>query len=487
MKKKYIASCIAALTVLSAALTTVSAQVNTLYHMETVSTRHELNPSFQPVPNGYYSTLPVFSGFYFNAGNNSLVFEDLLYLQKNGGNNKTTWFFNNENSIGNFYNNLKKTTNIYSEADLRLFAFGFRIFDNAYITAGLDTKVSVSSTVPKDLLKLLVYGTNDTVGINSFNFNKFGVKASAYTELALGYSQKIFPKLTLGGKLKFLVGHANVNTKIDNFKLNASRDKWDLEINGTANMSLPGAEYELDKQGKIGSVNMEDFAASDLWGGFGLAIDLGANYKLLDDRLTVSASLLDLGFIAWKAKNVSNMLVDGRFEFEGIDFEFENGVAKWDEGYFDNLIEENIDYTTTFESYTSSLAAKVLLGVEYGILDNKLTFGGLSKSTIINKTVFQEITASVNYLQFKYFNASLSYSLLNGHFGTVGIGLGGRLGPVNLYLAGDYFPAKYTNRFIPYRNEAFNFQMGILFNFGYKAKKIEKSKTEEYDDTTILN
>jgi hypothetical protein len=215
-------------------------------------------------------------------------------------------------------------------------------------------------------------------------------------------------------------------------------------------------------------------------GGFGLAIDLGANYKLFDDRLTVSASLLDLGFIGWKAKNAANMRVNGQYEFEGVDFEFEDGVAKWDEGYFDD-IEESIDYSTSFKSYTSALAAKVLLGAEYGILDNKLTFGGLSKSTIINKTVFQEITASVNYLQFDWFNASLSYSLLNGRFGTLGIGLGGRLGPVNLYVAGDYFPARYTNQFIPYKNKSFNYQFGLLFNFGYKAKKIKN------EDEVTLN
>jgi hypothetical protein len=457
----------------------VSAQVNTLYHMKTVSTRHELNPSFQPFANSYYSTIPVFSGLYISAGNNSLSFDNILYPKNTGGENQTTWFFNSDDNIDKLYNSLRETTHIYSETDFRLFAFGFRILDNSYITVGLDTKSNVGVFIPKDFAKLLIYGTPDTIGINSFDFDRFGIRANVYTELALGYSQKIDQKLAVGGKLKLIIGHANAATKIDRFKLNASKDKWDFDIKGTVNMSIPGAKYELDEQNRIEDINMEDFKAGDLMGGFGVAVDLGANYKLLDDKLTVSASLLDFGFIGWKAKNASNTPVDGHFDFEGIEFEFEDGVAKWDEGYFDN-IQDNINYTTTSKAYTSALAAKVLLGAEYGILNNWLTFGGLSKSTIINKTVFQEITASVNYLQFEFFNASLSYSLLNGRFGTIGIGVGGRLGPFNIYVAGDYFPAKYTSQFIPHKNKAFNLQTGFLLNFGHSAKaKVEKTETEE--------
>jgi hypothetical protein len=473
MKKNYtrhLLISIATITVLIAAAPAVSAQVSTLYHMETVSTRHELNPSFQPIPRGYYSTIPILSGISVSAGNNSLTFSDIILPQGSGGRSRTSLFYSSAAAIDNLYNNLRKTTHVYAEVDLRLFAFGIRINDSAYLTIGLNTKETANLFVPRDLFKFAAYGTADTVGVNSFNFDRLGIRSNVYTELAVGYSQKVLPKLIVGGKLKFLVGHSNLNAKIDRFRLNASRERWDFDIKGSLDMSIPGAEYELDDQGKIEKVNAKQIAARNVIGGFGVAVDLGANYKLFDDRLTVSASLLDLGFIAWKAKNASHTSFDGNYEFDGIDFEFKDGVAEWDEDYFDN-IEENIEYkTVASKSYSSTLAAKVFLGAEYGLWDNKMSVGLLSKSTIVNKTVFEEITASANYIQFKNFNASLSYSLINGRFGTIGLGLGGRLGPVNLYLAGDYFPAKYTTQYIPHKNKAFNLQMGILFNFGYKKK-----------------
>jgi hypothetical protein len=457
---------------MSATMSTVSAQVSTLYHLETVSTRHELNPSFQPIPNGYFSTIPVLSGFSFDAGNNSLTFSDFILPRKGGG--RPSMFFNNTEAIDNFYKNLQKTVHLYAEADVRLFAFGIKINDSACITVGLDTKASANVFVPRDMVKLAIYGTADTVGINSFNLDHLGIRSNVYTELAMGYSQKILPKLFVGGKLKLLFGHANYNGKIDRLRLNASREQGDLDIKGSFDMSVPGAEYKIDDKGRIEKIDVESITLSNIIGGFGVAIDLGANYKLLDDRLRVSASLLDLGFIRWKANNALHTSFDGDYKFEGIDFEFEDGVAKWDKDYFDN-IEESIEYKTVAnKSYSSTLAAKVFLGAEYGVWDNKMSVGLLSKSTIVNKTVFEEITASANYLQYEFFNASLSYSLLNGRFGAIGIGLGSRIGPVNLYFAGDYFPAKYTSQYIPHKNKRFNFQMGLLFNFGYKKAKIEK-------------
>jgi hypothetical protein len=447
--------------------------------METVSTRHELNPSFQPVPDGYFSTIPILSGFSIGMGNNSLTLSDIILPYGSGGRSRTSMFFNNDNAIDKFYNSLRKMTNVYGDADLRLFAFGIRLRDSAYLTVGLNMKGTANMFVPRDMVKFAIYGAVDTAGVNSFNFDRLGIRSSVYTELAVGYSRKIIPKLVVGGKLKFLIGHYNESAQIDRFRLNASRQQWDFDIKGSFDMSIPGAKYELDNQGKLDKVDVDQVAISDLIGGFGLAVDLGANYKLFDDRLTVSASLLDLGYIGWKAKNAAHTSFDGNYYFDGIDFELEND-AKWDDNYLDN-IEESVEYKTTAnKSYYSTLAAKVFLGAEYGFWKDMMTVGLLSKSTIVNKTVFEEITASVNYLQFKYFNASLSYSMLNGRFGTIGLGLGGRLGPVNLYLAGDYFPAKYTSQFIPHKNKSFNFQMGLMFNFGYKKKlKIESSESSE--------
>jgi hypothetical protein len=443
--------------------------------MKSVVTRHELNPSFQPLPNSYSAFLPVLSGLYVNVNNNSLNLDDLLSPRQIDGNYKTAWFYSDANSIDDFYQRMKTNTQIYTENSINLYSFGIRILDKSYITVGLNTKVNAGVFIPKDLARLLLYGTSEPEKVNSFNLDRFGIRANAYTELALGYSQEIDSKLTVGGKLKLLAGHGNVTTKIDRFRLNASRERWNFDINGDVNISAPGIEYTLDERDRVdefGLYKSKNFSAGDLSGGTGVAFDLGANYKLLDDRLMVSAAVLDLGFIKWKGKNAVRVPINGSFEFEGMDITFEDGAASWDEGYFDN-VQDSIYYSAEYKPYMSKLAAKIILGAEYGILDNKMSFGALSKSTIVNKCLFQEITASFNYIQFDFFNASLSYSLLNGRFGTIGLGLGGRLGPFNLFFAGDYMPVKFAKGHIPYKNQAVNVQMGFLLNFGKRKARTE--------------
>ena len=77
------------------------------------------------------------------------------------------------------------------------------------------------------------------------------------------------------------------------------------------NRQLSGRRHILDangdrtpilKDGTDGQISYDDidFDTDNLGPtGFGMAIDLGATYKL-NDEWTFSASLLDLGFISWK-------------------------------------------------------------------------------------------------------------------------------------------------------------------------------------------
>ena len=51
-------------------------------------------------------------------------------------------------------------------------------------------------------------------------------------------------------------------------------------------------------------ISMKSILAVFGFAGYGGAIDLGVSYKLLD-KLTLSASVLDLGFIKWSKSNTS--------------------------------------------------------------------------------------------------------------------------------------------------------------------------------------
>ena len=80
---------------------------NTLYFMDGIAERNNVNPAFTPSCN-FYLDFIVLPNLYFNFGNNNLILNDFIYL-KNG---QPTLFLNSQNDIDNFYKKLNKS--IYS-------------------------------------------------------------------------------------------------------------------------------------------------------------------------------------------------------------------------------------------------------------------------------------------------------------------------------------------------------------------------------------
>jgi hypothetical protein len=100
----------------------------------------------------------------------------------------------------------------------------------------------------------------------------------------------------------------------------------------------------------------------------------------------------------------------------------------------------------------------------------QISFGVLWENTVGGEESFSEVTTSVNLRPTDWFNASLSYGLLNGEFGTFGMGLNIIAGPIDLFLVSDYIPLYFTGDGIPYKSKYLNAQLGISLVFGRKKK-----------------
>ncbi len=65
-----------------------------------------------------------------------------------------------------------------------------------------------------------------------------GMYSNSYAEIALGHSRKIMDKLTVGAKVKFLLGIYNADFHINDMKLVMSDDKW--LVSGDGEFSTAG-------------------------------------------------------------------------------------------------------------------------------------------------------------------------------------------------------------------------------------------------------
>ena len=321
---------------------------------------------------------------------------------------------------------------------------------------------------------------------------------NAYTEIGLGLSRQINSRLTVGARVKALLGIGNMELKLNRVAMSANLpsdqqiNQWSSESywnsmspsqaaqaaqelkdkfnNYHANLTV-GAELkssfkglELQEEEGKDYVTDFDFDSGKLGiAGYGFGIDLGASYKILDN-LTVSASVLDLGFISWSksstkiaSANPDPIDIKGSTYANMVDPNNPNTVMNAvnqlqndAQGYMDRVTNGDVlDYdmlqlevSDAKESRKSRLASTLVLGAEYGFFNNKLAVGVLSTTRFVQPDALTELTFSANYRPKSWFNVALSYSAIQSAGKSFGLGL--KLGP--LFVGTDYmFLGKNSN------------------------------------------
>lgn len=444
-------------------------QVNTLYFMDNVPVRNSLNPAFQPYSNFYFG-LPVLGYTRYNLWNNSVSIKDIIYKV----NGKSVYFVNEYGDKDKLYNTLKKNILVSGELNLSLLDFGFRK-GNGYWTFGLNQRVEFYSTIPKDAVKLMLYRTPFVDG-NDFNMTSLQVDMKSYTEFALGYSCVLNDKITVGGKVKVLLGNACYTSSNSSLKLNAGIDQWSFtgqnQMNYAGPMTLSGEKFE-DFRFSEPSSTSDYFKPT----GFGTGIDLGITYKPVPE-LTLSAALLDFGFITW-INNVSNSQSKINYLYKGLGNLNLNSTLS-PTAILDSIshaIKTATDTKVTNNEFTTYTSPKLNIGAEYGFYENRLSLGLLSKTTLYGSRLAQEVTTSVNGRPVEWFNMSLSYSFLSGRANNIGVGVGVRTGFLHWFAAADYVPFSYAtlplqagsakiNLPVSYNSKGMNLAFGVNIVFG---------------------
>ena len=448
---------------------------NTLYFMDGIAERNNVNPAFTPSCN-FYLDFVVLPNLYFNFGNNNLILNDFIYL-KNG---QPTLFLNSQNDIDNFYKKLKPTTDLNIDLGLNILSFGLKVKKH-YFTFDLGVNADMYAYIPRDLFAFALYGTPDANGVNRFDLSTLGIDASLYSKIGIGYMYQINEHWQIGVKGKVLMGYANINTSINQLKLNASRQSWSLHTDGTINASLP-INYNKSADGDIdfGSITLHDQNQLLMLlyqpAGYGAAIDFGIKYNPIK-HLTISASITDLGFIHWNKNLITGSMKGEHYINELVDYTVGDTLST-DQivEQFTNLGEEILGTIKTEEgnnSYTSTLRANFYAGIEYGFLKNKISFGIVNHLKFNHNRLWDEATFAINFRPIDKIKASVNYSFINGHWGNLGLGLNVRTGIFNVYLLADYIPFSFTRIEaegykipVPNKTQCYNLQVGWTWSIG---------------------
>lgn len=434
------------------AATTASAQASRSgYFLDNYTYGYRLNPALAS-DKGFFS-LPALGSL--NVGmNGNLSLTDVIYHVDG----RTTTFLNPQISAAEVMANLSDVNKTGATVNVNVMAGGFRAWDG-YNTITLSARADVNAHLPRELFSLIKEG----VANQTYDISDVRARGVGYAELALGHSHDIrsVKGLRVGGTLKFLVGMAYVDARLNRADLTLAEDGWQMVTNAEIRTNLKGLDYKMKHN---------DHANRDYVGGvegsykpcngFGLAVDLGATYQLpMVQGLTVSAAVLDLGFINWSNTKLATTdgdreVVTDRYTFN-VDGDAPNSFSnEW------NIIRDDLtalyqmDNAGDIGSETHMLSATMNLGAEYELpVYRPLSFGLLNSTRFAGKYTRTEFRLSANWQPKRWFGLGI-----NGAAGTYGASFGWlanvRGGAFNFFLGMDNTFAKIAKQGVPLASNA---------------------------------
>lgn len=436
-------------------------QLNSAYFTNDYKFRHTMNPAYGNEQN--YVSMPGFGNVNVslmgNFGYEDVIFDNPMFPSTSK--DRLTTFMNPYISTPDALKGFNSGDNkILGDISITVLSAGFKGF-GGYNTIELNARTSFGMSLPYELFEFA-----KNTGNRTYNIGNISANGQAFAELAFGHSRQINEKLRVGAKVKLLFGAGRGDVNIDNMKADlAADDKWTVSGQAKSEVSVKGftykteeKEYKEEGRGTYQYVNDVDVDGAGL-GGFGLAFDLGGVYKINND-FTVSAALLDLGFIKWSNNMVA---VNGgeEFVFNG----FHDVAVNEDRGgstmsmqgdkYSDQLADfANLQDKGDEGGRTTGIGATLNLGCEYTLpVYRKITFGVLSSTRFRGDYSWTEARVSANWTPLKWIDGgvNMAFGSYRNSFGWV---VNFHPKGYNFYVGMDHTLGKVSKEFIPLNSNA---------------------------------
>lgn len=449
-----------AVAVMVGAATGVSAQaLNSGYFLDGYLFKHQLNPALES--DKAYFSIPVLGNINIGTRGN-IGLGNFLYPTANGG---LTTFMNSSISAEEFLNGLSTNNKLAMNLDMSILSAGFRAW-GGFNTIDIGLRSHTALNIPKDMLEFMKVGQSGPTTV--YDMGDMGMSSANYVEVALGHSRQITDKLIVGAKVKFLLGGMYADMSLKNTHVTLSENEWVVSANGEMNIAAKGMTVPEKDGGLVDFDNIE-YDSPGL-SGFGLGIDLGATYEVIDN-LTVSAAIKDLGFMGWSNNTYASTNNEPwRFDgFENLTFSDDKEEDKL-ENQLDALGDEFEDYAnlhrrSTGEKLSKALAATLVVGAEYALpMYDKLSFGLLSTTRFNGPYTWSEGRLSANVSPLSWLEGGVNVAVSS--FGTsAGWILNLHPKGFSIFLGMDCLVGKVNPQFIPVNNANASVSCGFNVTF----------------------
>lgn len=413
--------------------------LRTSYFMEGTHYRQQLNPAL--APGRGYLNLPVIGTFNASVNSSTLGYQDVMDIIDNteGGD-----FFKSDA----FINKLDNLNNLNVNLSTDILSAGWYKGKNFW-SFNIGLRNDIGASIPKGMFEFMremdglsAYDNLERLSNIDQKVGHQSLEINSYAEVGVGLARNITERLTVGARVKALLGVGNLKLDINDIAVTSNLSGYNTgdlnDLNGSAEIRV---DATLENSSKLIELSEDDGVIDEIefgtfgLAGYGLGIDLGASYKLMD-KLTLSASLLDLGFMKWSKNNTSVAKATANQSYDLTNssdrYEFVDKVASGEVLNFD-MLNMTLDKSAQKDRSTS-LTSTLVLGAEYELLGDLLAVGALYTGRFAKPETLNELTLSANIRPKNNLNLALSYSLWQGSGKTFGVAA--KLGPI--FVGTDY-------------------------------------------------
>lgn len=446
--KQYIAAGVIAMTSLAAA-----AQSRSAYFLDNYVYSYQHNPAMAREGAKGEVAFPGLGNL--NLGLRSNVgLRDFIFKTSDGG---LTSFMDPSVSASKFMSGIHDHNRIGLELREQVLGFGFSGM-GGYNHVSINAVADVQARIPGSLFSFLKEGISN----KTYDIGRVDLNARAYAEIALNHSHsldKYVPGLRVGGTLKFLLGLGNVDLNMDRADLILGQDAWKAVTSGTAYLNVGGMRAKTNKHGEFDGIDMDSYKLS----GFGMAIDLGATYRLNQDW-DFALAFNDIGFINWNT-NIQ-LGTFGEHTFSTADYLIDPDNFEDSFEGMTNALEDlyQLEVKDSEGSRCRAIAGTMKASARYTLpMYRRLTFGLLNTTHMQSRYAWTEFRLSANVTPVDWLGLSCSYGL-----GTFGSSFGWMLNIApkgfNFFVGMDHTIGKFAKQYVPLN---FNAQLSLGLNFPF--------------------
>lgn len=429
-------------TILTCSIFAISAQTSISFNNLGNATfqNNYQNPALIPRENLFIG-LPVLSGVHVHVNTKTSYNETIT----NEGN--TTLI----DVRGKILDNLQSQNLFSTHLGVNLFHVGFKTKNKGLVSFSARERLEVDFLYPRQLVDF-VWNGNEQFTNRDINVAKIGIKGMHFREFGFGYATPVNEQMNFGFRAKFLVGFADIS----------------LPANFSATLRSDGEAFQVDAEWRNFALRTSGL---DIYGGdegnlgshllmnsnTGVGLDLGVTYHL-SRAYTVTASILDIGFINWKEDIRNESLEETTFNYSGQSLDDLGSVR---ETIQDSLI-ERFNTTTTFDPYRGWLPLKGYASWIYHYSRNTDLYVSTG-ARLIQRQLKMLYGVGVTQKFGEIFTGNITATKLPQQFVNVGASFAVRGGPVKMYVAAD----QVINFSVP-DAKAFDFRVGINLALGVK-------------------